>query len=68
MNGDFCPFLAAEGRHDTWVVTDGFHNLLDSIPTLTAAENIAGEMNRAWQRGYAAAQGDIRNAIGVLQR
>jgi hypothetical protein len=59
------PFLAAEGRHDTYVVTDGFHNVLDSIPTLTAAENIAGEMNRAWQRGYATAQAEIRDVLGI---
>jgi hypothetical protein len=65
MTGDFCPFVAAEGQHGNWVVNDGFYDLLDNIPTLAAAENIANEMNRAWLRGYEVAKVEIRSALGV---
>lgn len=65
MSERLYPFVAAEGRHDAFVVTDGFHDIIDNIPTLTAAETIAGAMNGAWQRGYAAAQKEIRQALGV---
>jgi hypothetical protein len=63
---DYYPFLAAEGRHDTWVVTDGFCNLIDCIPTLTAAETVAAAMNGAYHRGYEAARADFRAALGVI--
>jgi hypothetical protein len=56
MTGEFCPFFAAEDRRGTYAVTDGFYNQIDNIPTLTAAETIAGAMNRAWERGHASAQ------------
>lgn len=59
------PFVAGVGRHDTYTVTDGFYDQIDNIPTLTAAETIAGAMNKAWQRGYALAQKEIRDALGV---
>lgn len=61
------PFRHKEGRTD-YVVTDGNRDCLDCIPSALVAENIAREMNRAWQRGYAAAQDTIRLALGVINR
>lgn len=60
-----CPFRHCEGRAGTWEVRDSVHVVLDNIPTETAAENVARELARAYQRGYRAAQDDIKQALGV---
>lgn len=39
----------------------------DSIPTETAAKNIAKEMNNAYAQGYRAAQYNIKAALGALR-
>jgi len=62
------PYVAAEDGRDTYAVTDGFYNLIDNIPSMQGAENIAAQMNRAWQRGYETAQQEIRAALGLQQR
>lgn len=59
------PFGHREGRAGTWEVCDSMRTILDSIPSELAAETVAREMNRAFQRGYRAAQQDICDALGV---
>lgn len=59
------PFFAQEDRNGTYAVADRFRTVMDCIPTLTAAETVAGEMNMAWHRGYEAARADLRAALGI---
>jgi hypothetical protein len=61
------PFFARASRHDTWEVADRIHTVLDQIPTETSAWNVAEAMNNAYKRGYAAAQEDIRAALGIVR-
>ena len=63
---DEAPFFSKEGRNDTYVVADRFHDVLDCIPTALAAENVAREMNRAFQRGQLAKLEEIRRALGIF--
>lgn len=62
---DTHPFFAQAARHDTWAIADKFRVIMDCIPTMVAAETIAGEMNMAWHRGYEAARADMRAALGI---
>lgn len=45
--------------------TGTMKTVIDCIPTPTAAENIAREMNRAFLAGYYASQHDIKSALGL---
>lgn len=52
-------------NNETWEIRDRVMGLImDSIPTETAADNIARELNRAYSRGCAAALEVMRQAFG----
>lgn len=59
------PYSFREARNDTWEIRYYMELVMDGIPTELAAENICREFNRAYHKGYRAAQASILNALGA---
>ena len=63
-------YTHAAGRNDTWEVRRcadpaNVCGIIDCIPTETAAENIAYELNRAYRLGYRECAESIRRTLDL---